>query len=91
LKNIENRFVVWLHEVTKDDVLLVGGKNANLGEMIRAGIPVPPGFAVTSYAFKYFLETTGLGDKIYNMLRNLDVNDKKALDETTSRIRNMIL
>ncbi|MEM1760693.1 MAG: PEP/pyruvate-binding domain-containing protein, partial [Desulfurococcaceae archaeon] len=91
MKNIENRFVVWLHEVTKDDVLLVGGKNANLGEMIRAGIPVPPGFAVTSYAFKYFLETTGLGDKIYNMLRNLDVNDKKALDETTSRIRNMIL
>ncbi len=85
------RFVVWLEEVTKDDVVLVGGKNANLGEMIRAGIPVPPGFAVTAYAYKYFLEKTGLGEKIYSMLRELDVNDKKALDETTAKIREMIL
>ncbi len=87
----ENRFVVWLDEVTKDDVVLVGGKNANLGEMIRAGIPVPPGFAVTSYAYKYFLDKTGLGEKIYRMLSELDVNDKKALDETTSEIRRMIM
>ncbi|OYT40353.1 MAG: phosphoenolpyruvate synthase [Desulfurococcales archaeon ex4484_58] len=87
----EERFVVWLDEVTKDDVVLVGGKNANLGEMIRAGIPVPPGFAVTAYAYKYFLDKTGLGEKIYGMLRELDVNDKKALDETTARIREMIM
>jgi len=88
---LEKRFVVWLDEVTKNDVVLVGGKNANLGEMIRAGIPVPPGFAVTSYAFKYFLEKTGLGEKIYGLLRELDVNDKKALDETTAKIREMIM
>ncbi|MET1160274.1 MAG: phosphoenolpyruvate synthase [Thermoprotei archaeon] len=87
----EKRFVVWLEEVTKDDVVLVGGKNANLGEMIRAGIPVPPGFAVTAYAYRYFLEKTGLAEKIYGMLRELDVNDKKALDETTAKIRQMIL
>ena len=86
----EKRFVLWLEEVTKDDVVLVGGKNANLGEMIRAGIPVPPGFAVTAYAYKYFLDSTGLGEKIYAMLRDLDVNDKKALDEVTSKIRQMI-
>ncbi len=86
----EKRFVLWLEEVTKDDVVLVGGKNANLGEMIRAGIPVPPGFAVTAYAYKYFLDKTGLGEKIYAMLRDLDVNDKKALDEVTSKIRQMI-
>jgi len=86
----EKRFILWLEEVTKDDVPLVGGKNANLGEMIRAGIPVPPGFAVTAYAYKYFLEKTGLAEKIYAMLRDLDVNDKKALDETTAKIRQMI-
>ena len=86
----EKRFVLWLEEVTKDDVVLVGGKNANLGEMIQAGIPVPPGFAVTAYAYKYFLDSTGLGEKIYAMLRDLDVNDKKALDEVTSKIRQMI-
>ncbi|MCS7128334.1 MAG: phosphoenolpyruvate synthase [Sulfolobales archaeon] len=84
------RFILWLEDVTKDDTILVGGKNANLGEMLRAGIPVPPGFAVTAYAFKYFLEKTGLGDSIYSMLKRLDVNDKKALDETTAKIREMI-
>ncbi len=87
----EKRFVLWLDEVTKDDVVLVGGKNANLGEMLRAGIPVPPGFAVTAYAYKYFIEKAGLKDKIYPMLKQLDVNDKKALDETTAKIREMIM
>ncbi|MEM1713701.1 MAG: PEP/pyruvate-binding domain-containing protein, partial [Desulfurococcaceae archaeon] len=87
----ENRFVLWLDEVRKEDVPLVGGKNANLGEMLAAGIPVPPGFAVTAYAFKYFLEKTGLGEKIYGMLKNLDVNNTKELEETTRKIREMIL
>ncbi len=86
----EEKFILWLEEVTKDDVVLVGGKNANLGEMLRAGIPVPPGFAVTAYAYKYFLEKTGLAEKIYAMLHDLDVNDKKALDEVTGKIRKMI-
>ncbi|MEM0506341.1 MAG: PEP/pyruvate-binding domain-containing protein, partial [Thermosphaera sp.] len=85
------RFVLWLDEVRKEDVPLVGGKNANLGEMIAAGIPVPPGYAVTAYAFKYFLDKTVLGEKIYSMLRQLDVNNTKALEETTSKIREMIM
>jgi pyruvate,water dikinase len=87
----ESRFVLWLDEVRKEDAPLVGGKNANLGEMKAAGIPVPPGFAVTAYAFKYFLEKTGLGEKIYEMLRKLDVNNTKELEETTRKIREMIL
>ncbi|MCY0868290.1 MAG: phosphoenolpyruvate synthase [Desulfurococcus sp.] len=87
----ETRFVLWLDEVRKEDVPLVGGKNANLGEMINAGIPVPPGFAVTAYAFKYFLEKTGIGEKIFSMLRNLDVNNTRELEETTAKIREMIL
>ncbi|MEM4824760.1 MAG: phosphoenolpyruvate synthase [Desulfurococcaceae archaeon] len=87
----ETRFVLWLEEVRKEDVPLVGGKNANLGEMMAAGIPVPPGFAVTAYAFKYFMEKTGLGQKIYDMLRKLDVNNTKELEETTRKIREMIL
>jgi pyruvate,water dikinase len=91
LSSKETRFVLWLEEVRKEDTPLVGGKNANLGEMITAGIPVPPGFAVTAYAFKYFLEKTGLGEKIYEMLRKLDVNNTRELEETTRRIREMIL
>lgn len=87
----ETRFVLWLDEVRKEDVPLVGGKNANLGEMINASIPVPTGFAVTAYAFKYFLEKTGIGEKIFSMLRNLDVNNTRELEETTAKIREMIL
>jgi len=85
------RFVLWLDEVRKEDVPLVGGKNANLGEMLAAGIPVPPGYAVTAYAFKYFLDKTGLAEKIYTMLRQLDVNDTEALQKTTDNIREMIM
>ena len=65
----EKRLVLWFEELSKDDVPLVGGKNANLGEMINAGIPVPPGFAVTAYAYKRFIEETGIKDKIYEILR----------------------
>ena len=63
------KIILWFEELTKDDVPLVGGKNANLGEMLRAGIPVPPGFAVTAYAYKRFIEETGIKDKIYEILR----------------------
>ena len=41
----------WFSEVGLDDVMLVGGKGANLGELTRAGLPVPPGFVVTSEAY----------------------------------------
>jgi len=63
------RTILWFEELTKDDVPLVGGKNANLGELLRSGIPVPPGFAVTAYAYKRFIEETGIKDKIYEILR----------------------
>ena len=45
------QFIVWFGEVTKNDVALVGGKGANLGEMTRAKIPVPPGYIVTADAY----------------------------------------
>lgn len=63
------KVILWFEELTKEDVPLVGGKNANLGEMLRAGIPVPPGFAVTAYAYKRFIEEMGIKDKIYEILR----------------------
>ncbi len=51
----EYRFVKWFEELGKEDVPLVGGKGANLGELTNAGIPVPPGFCVTAEAYKYFV------------------------------------
>ncbi|QOJ78077.1 phosphoenolpyruvate synthase [Infirmifilum lucidum] len=66
----KNKIILWFEELSKEDVPIVGGKNANLGEMIKAGIPVPPGFAVTAYAYKRFIEETGIRDKIYEILRS---------------------
>jgi len=51
----EEKLVLWFEELTKDDIPIVGGKNANLGEMTQAGIPVPPGFAVTAQAYRKFI------------------------------------
>jgi len=51
----EYRFIRWFEELGKEDVPLVGGKGANLGELTNAGIPVPPGFCVTAEAYKYFV------------------------------------
>lgn len=67
----ETALTLWFEELNKRDVGLVGGKNANLGEMINAGIPVPPGFAVTAYAYRKFIEDTGIASKIYDILREV--------------------
>ena len=49
--------IMWFHEVGKKDISSVGGKGANLGEMTNTGIPVPPGFIVTAYAYFDFLDS----------------------------------
>ena len=53
----KERFYLDFEELRKEDVPLVGGKNSSLGEMINAGIPVPPGFALTSAGYDYFIES----------------------------------
>jgi len=77
-----------------NDVPLVGGKNASLGEMIRnlgkKGVKVPSGFAVTAYAYKYTIEKVGVDKKIKEILSNLDVHDVENLAEKGEKIRNLI-
>jgi len=84
------KVVVWFNEVTKKDVLLVGGKGANLGEMTNAHIPVPPGFIVTSDAYFDFLRQTKLIDKIRQPLESFDVNDSKQLQQVAAQVRQII-
>ena len=89
------RWVRFFHEVGLEDVPLVGGKNASLGEMIRElsplGVKVPGGFATTSEAYGYFLEHNGLREAIAQELKGLDVEDPKALQGASRRLRNLIL
>jgi len=91
-KDKATALILWFEELRKDDVPLVGGKCANLGEMINAGIPVPPGFAVSAYAYKRFLELTGIAEKVYTIIRETvkDVNDPQQYQEASKKIRQLI-
>jgi pyruvate,water dikinase len=86
------KLVLWFEELRKEDVPLVGGKCANLGEMINAGIPVPPGFAISAYAYKLFLEETGIANKVYSIIKETikDPNDPKQYEEASAKIRQLI-
>ncbi|MEH6386102.1 MAG: phosphoenolpyruvate synthase [Colwellia sp.] len=87
--------VLWYEVLGMNDVDRVGGKNASLGEMIsnlsNVGVQVPGGFATTSFAFNEFLEQSGINDKIYQLLDNLDVDDLAALSKSGETIRNWII
>ena len=82
--------VVWLSEVCKDDVPLVGGKGANLGELYRNEIPVPNGFIVDGRTFIEFIERTGIKDKIISILEGLDVEDTDELMKASQKVRELI-
>jgi pyruvate, water dikinase len=71
--------VAWLEELSKDDIGLAGGKGANLGELLRAGLPVPPGFVVTSEAFLGTMEEAGIRNELLARVANPAVDDTGAL------------
>ncbi len=84
------RVIAWFDEVGKTDIPLVGGKGANLGELTKAQIPVPPGFIVTADAYFYFLKEAKLVNKIRDYLERLDPKDSKNLEEVASQIKEAI-
>ncbi len=88
---MEKRYVVWLTEVSKKDVPIAGGKGANLGEMYNSKFPVPPAFIVTTNAHHYFMEATGLKEKINHLLSKIDIENTKTLDEKTKEVRELVL
>lgn len=86
--------VVPFEQLRMTDVEAVGGKNASLGEMIsqlaHAGVRVPGGFATTAHAFRLFLKSGGLADKIDARLTTLNVDDVRALAEAGAEIRRWV-
>lgn len=87
--------VIPFNKLGKDDVEIVGGKNASLGEMIsnlaNVGVSVPNGFATTAEAFNRFLNETGLLDKINAELKGLDVDDVEKLAEVGAKVRAWVI
>ncbi len=99
----EEAFILWFDEIGRNDVGIVGGKNANLGEMYRTltanasklfpgeKIRVPYGFAVTAAAYRYLLAESGLDKKIAGILKGLDTKDIHQLEEKGQAVRRAIL
>jgi len=83
--------ILWFKEVDKDDIPLVGGKGANLGELTKAGLPVPPGFIVTAQAYFNFVKATGLDKTIKKDLAGLDPEDSKKLNQVALKIQKAIM
>jgi len=88
------KLVLWFNELELDDIPQVGGKNASLGEMIREltgkGVSIPDGFAVTAEAYRYLLDSAGIGDEIEQVLSDLDTHDMHNLSEKGEKVRSLI-
>ncbi|MBU4347991.1 phosphoenolpyruvate synthase [Patescibacteria group bacterium] len=91
----EKKFVLWFEELGINDIPLVGGKNAAIGEMysnlVPLGIGIPNGFALTAYAYRFFFEKTGLDDKIKEVLSDLNTHDIRNLRARGASCRKAIL
>ncbi len=90
----DEAFILWFDDIGIDDVPLVGGKNASLGEMYQhltaKGVAVPHGFAITAYAYRYLLKHAGVEDEIKQVLSDLDTEDMHNLAERGEKCRNII-
>jgi pyruvate,water dikinase len=87
-------YVVWLKDLSIDDVDIVGGKNASLGEMYRnltnRGVNIPNGFAITAKGYRRFLGDTGAFERIQGILSDLDTSDMDNLSDRGSKVRALI-
>jgi len=90
----EKELILWFDDIGIEDVPLVGGKNASLGEMYQKltskGVAVPHGFAITAYAYQYLIKHAGIEDDVRDALSGLDTHDLKNLQERGEKVRNII-
>ena len=88
------RFIRWFEQLSNEDVALVGGKNASLGELyqqlVPAGVKVPNGFAITAEAYRYVLEQGGALEALRATLDELDPDDIGSLSACGARARAII-
>ena len=87
-------FILWFGDVGKEDIARVGGKNASLGEMVRnlspRGVMIPPGFAVTAAAYRRFIGSAGIEEKLRDLLGRLNTETGENLAEVGRKVRRTI-
>ncbi len=79
--------IVNLADVSDSDLPLVGGKASKLGELVRQGLPIPPGFVLTTEAYQAFVERTGLHAEIPAALATIDADRAETVESASQRIR----
>lgn len=88
-------YILWFDEIGVEDIALVGGKNASLGEMYcnlkKKKIEVPAGFAITSHAYRYILKKKGAFDELKAALQGLNPSDSQALEKAGQKARETLL
>ncbi len=86
----KNKLVVKFSEIDKNDIPLVGGKGANLGEMAKAHFPVPDGYIVTAESYYSFLKANNLEQTIKNLIKTIDVDKPTELDHVSQKVKKLI-
>ena len=84
-------YILNFKNLNKSSLPQVGGKNASLGELINAGIRVPPGFAVTTDSYLNFITDTGIKDEILDIVSQLKTGDMESLNDTSEKIQQLII
>jgi rifampicin phosphotransferase len=82
-------YTVWFRGIRRDDIALAGGKGANLGELSRAGLPVPPGFLITIEAYDAFVKSNEFGVAIAELASAPRADDPAAFEEAAGRIHDL--
>ena len=80
-----------LKEIDKKEILIAGGKGASLGELIKIGMPVPPGFVILARAFEEFLEKTDINVEVKAMWNRINIEDIESVEENSEILRDLIL
>lgn len=87
---VSSDYVLWFEDYTEDDRVRVGGKNSSLGTMMQAGLPVPPGFAVTTDAYETLKRDPDTRAEVNGLLREADLSDTPGLREISNHVRKVI-
>ncbi len=85
------RSIVWFREIGKEDVGLVGGKGASLGEMTNHNFPIPPGFIVTAQAYFNWLKESEIRKEVLRKIDAIDVENTEQLEQVSKEVRELIL
>jgi pyruvate,water dikinase len=85
-----DQFVAWFADVSRTDVESVGGKGANLGELTRAGFPVPGGFVVTAAAYLHALDEADVRSTLRDRIVGVDIDDPAALARVADEVQGLV-